>query len=132
MFAGTEFSTSGLLNSDTATGAAMSSTGAAAGAGVNGSPYSIVVTNATGTGLTNYTISYVNGQLAVTPATLTVTAGNTNRPYGAANPVFTASYLGFVNGDTTSVLDRNPGADHERDHSQSVGSLCDHQHARHC
>ena len=109
VFAGTEFSTSGLLNSDTATGAAMSSTGAAAGAGVNGSPYSIVVTNATGTGLTNYTISYVNGQLAVTPATLTVTASNTNRPYGAANPAFTAIYTGFLNGDTAAVLSGTPG-----------------------
>ena len=82
VFAGTEFSTGGLLNSDTVTSASLSSTGAAAGAGVNGSPYSIGVTNAAGTGLTNYTISYINGTLTITPVTLTVTANNTNRNYG--------------------------------------------------
>jgi hypothetical protein len=108
VFAGTEFSTSGLLNSDTVTGASLSSPGAVAGAAVNGSPYNIMVTNAVGTGLTNYTISYVNGQLTVTPVTLTVTANSTNRIYGAANPAFTASYNGFVNGDTVSVLSGSP------------------------
>ena len=41
-------------------------------------------------------------------AALTVTANNTNRIYGAANPVFTASYSGFVNGDTTGVLSGAP------------------------
>jgi len=107
-FAGTEFSTSGLLNSDAVTGASLSSTGAAAGANVSGSPYSIVVTNAVGTGLTNYTISYVNGTLSVGSVVLGSAANNTNRLYGATNPVFTASYSGFVNGDTVSVLSGAP------------------------
>ena len=107
-FAGTEFSTSGLLNSDTVTGASLSSMGAAAGAAVNGSPYSIGVTNAVGTGLTNYTISYVNGQLTVTPVLLTVMANSTNRLYGAINPAFTVTYSGFVNGDTANVLNGMP------------------------
>src|ERR1019366_1681557 len=39
---------------------------------------------------------------------LTVTANSTNRVYGAANPVFTASYSGFVNGDTVAVLHGAP------------------------
>jgi hypothetical protein len=107
-FVGTEFSTSGLQNHDTVTSASLSSTGAVAGASVNGSPYSIVVTNAVGTGLTNYTISYVNGQLTVSSAVLAVTANSTNRLYGATNPVFTASYNGFLNGDTASVLSGTP------------------------
>ena len=33
-----------------------------------------------------------------------MTANNTSRALGAANPAFTASYSGFVNGDTTAVL----------------------------
>ena len=43
---------------------------------------------------------YVNGTLTVGQATLTVTAANANRAYGAANPTFTASAIGAVNGDT--------------------------------
>jgi hypothetical protein len=35
---------------------------------------------------------------------LLVTANDTNRSYGVANPVFTASYSGFVNNDDASVL----------------------------
>ena len=107
-FAGTEFSASGLWNQDTVTGASLSSTGAAAGASVNGSPYNIVITNAAGTGLTNYSIGYVNGQLTVSAAALGVTANNTNRLYGAANPAFTVTYSGFLNGDTAGVLSGAP------------------------
>ena len=109
VFAGTEFSVGGLLNTDKVTSASLSSSGAAAGAAVSGSPYSIVVTNAVGSGLTNYNISYVNGQLTVTAAALIVAASNTNRVYGAANPAFTWSYNGFVNGDTTNVLSGSLG-----------------------
>ena len=56
----------------------------------------------------NYSFTFVNGNLAVTPATLTVTADNTNRIYGAANPAFTVNYTGFVNGENTSVLSGAP------------------------
>jgi hypothetical protein len=37
-------------------------------------------------------------------ATLTVTAKNQSKAYGAALPTLTASYTGFVNGDTTNSL----------------------------
>ena len=40
----------------------------------------------------------------ITKAPLGVTANSTNRSYGATNPVFTASYSGFVNNETTGVL----------------------------
>ena len=47
-----------------------------------------------------------NGTLVVGNAALTVTANNTNRIYGAANPAFTArNYSGFVNGDTASSVE---------------------------
>src|SRR5208282_543813 len=98
----------GLLNGDSVSSASLSSVGSAAVAAVAGSPYSIVITNAAGNGLTNYTISYVNGILTVNAAQLGVSANNTNRAYGATNPVFTVSYNGFVNGDTTSVLSGSP------------------------
>lgn len=52
----------------------------------------------------NYAITFVAGNLAVTPAPLTVTADNKTRPFGAANPAFTASYAGFVNGDGPGSL----------------------------
>ena len=35
-----------------------------------------------GTGLSNYTISYVTGTLTVNPATLTITANNDSKTYG--------------------------------------------------
>jgi hypothetical protein len=41
---------------------------------------------------------------SVTPATLTVTANNATRVYGAADPTFTDIITGFVNGDSASVL----------------------------
>ena len=107
-FAGTEFGVSGLVKGDSVSVASLSSAGAAAGAGVAGSPYSIVITNAVGNGLTNYTISYVNGLLTVNAAALGVSANNTNRAYGATNPVFTVSYNGFVNGDGMNVLSGAP------------------------
>jgi hypothetical protein len=47
----------------------------------------------------NYIITYVSGTLKVTPALLTVTADDKNRPYSLANPALTASYSGFVNGE---------------------------------
>ncbi|MFN8512899.1 MAG: MBG domain-containing protein [Chloroflexia bacterium] len=60
----------------------------------------------TASGLTsaNYTISYVAGTLTVNQAPLTITAQDKSRAFGAANPSFTASYSGFVLGQTASVL----------------------------
>lgn len=65
-FAGTEFTTNGLVNSDVVTKVTLSSPGAAAGAVVTGSPYAIAVANAVGSGLSNYAIRYVPGSLTVT------------------------------------------------------------------
>ena len=42
--------------------------------------------------------------VVVNPASLTITANNASRVYGAANPSFTASYAGLVNGDTSAVV----------------------------
>ena len=50
----------------------------------------------------------VSHSIVVTSAVLAVTANNASRAYGAANPTFTPSYSGFVNGDTSSVLSGAP------------------------
>ena len=70
-FAGTEFTSSGLLNSDAVSSVTLTSAGS--GTGATSGSYSIVPIAATGTGLSNYTISYINGTLTVIPAN-TITA----------------------------------------------------------
>ncbi len=112
-FAGTEFTASGLVNADTVTSVTLTSAGAAATATVAGSPHAIVPSAAAGTGLGNYSISYVNGALTVNPKTLTITANNRTKVYGDvltfAGTEFTAS--GLVNADTvTSVTLTSAGA----------------------
>ncbi len=62
-----------------------------------------------GSAAANYTLTQPSLTANITAAPLTVTAGNTNRIYGAANPAFIASYSGFVNGDTGSVVQGAPG-----------------------
>ncbi|MBI3893979.1 MAG: HYR domain-containing protein, partial [Candidatus Wallbacteria bacterium] len=53
---------------------------------------------------TNYAITFVKGTLTITKIPLTVTANAATRGYGQPNPTFTASYAGFVNGDTSASL----------------------------
>ena len=48
----------------------------------------------------NYSFSFVPGTLTIGQATLTVTAANASRAYGAANPTFSASATGALPGDT--------------------------------
>ena len=67
-----------------------------------------IVPSVTGVSLVNYIVNAVNGTLTVTRAVLTVTASNATRPYGAANPAFTYSITGFLNGDTQSVVSGAP------------------------
>ncbi|NLC83128.1 MAG: hypothetical protein GX748_18285, partial [Lentisphaerae bacterium] len=53
----------------------------------------------------NYDLTYVGANLTITPAPLTVTADGKTKAYGAALPTLTASYAGFVDGDTADGLD---------------------------
>jgi hypothetical protein len=62
-FTGAEFTPAGLLNSDTVTSVTLSSDGAVSTA-ASGS-YSILASNAVGTGLGNYLIGYTSGTLTV-------------------------------------------------------------------
>jgi hypothetical protein len=52
----------------------------------------------------DYAISYVGGELSVTPAPLLIIADDQIQPDGAPLPGLTASYVGFVNGDTAANL----------------------------
>ncbi len=70
----TAFTTTVLSNSDTVTSVTLTSAGAAAGATVAGSPYTITPSAPVGTGLANYSIAYQTGNLTVNPAPLTITA----------------------------------------------------------
>ena len=47
-----------------------------------------------------YDISYVNAELTITPAMLTVTANGASRSYGQANPTLSGTVTGFVGSDT--------------------------------
>src|SRR5207245_2202947 len=94
----------GFVNGDSAssltTGPAVSTT-ATASSHVSGSPYAITAAGAVDA---DYTISYAPGALTVTPVGLTITADSKTKAYGAALPALTASYAGFVNGDTPASL----------------------------
>ena len=62
----------------------------------------------TPTDTTDYTTANGSVTLSVNSARLTVTAVNISKIVGTANPTFTASYSGFVNGDTAAVLSGSP------------------------
>ena len=78
----------------------LTSTGAAANATVGSYAIAVSVGSFAATG---YAIAFQNGTLTVTPQTLTYTANAHARLYGAANPAFSGTVSGFVNGDTLAT-----------------------------
>ncbi|HXQ15508.1 MAG TPA: YDG domain-containing protein [Caulobacteraceae bacterium] len=102
--AGTEFGVNGLFANDTVTSVSLASNGAAASAQVSGSPYPIIASAAVGTGLSNYTITYLAGVLTVTARPITVAADNLLRLEDEPNPplTFTVTMGNLVNGDSLS------------------------------
>jgi hypothetical protein len=86
----------------------LASVGSVATASVAGSPYAITIGNARGGtfNASNYTLSYVEGALSVTPAGLTITARNQSKEYGN---VFTFggtefTSVGLLNGDAINSV----------------------------
>ena len=69
----------------------------------------------------NYEFSYTAGKLTVTKAALSAKAGDASRIYGAANPAFTISYEGFLNGDTEASLSTKPTATTTASAASAVG-----------
>ncbi len=96
-FAGTEFTTSGLVNGDTVTSATLSSAGAANTAIVGS--YGIAASAAIGTGLSNYAISYTGGMLTVTERTA--------QPDPASEAILRNSNIGPVDNDKFCSLTDN-------------------------
>ena len=87
------------MGGDSVTGVTLSSAGAAAAAAVNGGkPYTLNVSAAVGSGLSNYTIGYVAGSLTVTPAPLSLQ----NAVYGSTTTASTIDGALWVvlNGDS--------------------------------
>jgi len=103
----TLFTSTNLQNGETigSVTLAVSGNGGALNATVSGSPYTITPSAATGGtfNANNYTITYFTNTLTVNRAALSVTANNTNRPYGAPNPIFTDTIVGLVSGDNITA-----------------------------
>ena len=108
VFDGSEFSADGLINGDTVTSVALTSAGAAPTAGVLGSPYPIVASDAVGTGLGNYAFSYVDGALVIARAGSTTVVAFETGPYVYRGSEFGATDLvtgvGGLNASVPVVL----------------------------
>lgn len=74
--------------------------GTAAAAPAGGYPTSVSATASR----QGYRLALIDGAVTVARAPLTVSADDTSRRYGAANPAFTARYSGFVLGDDATGL----------------------------
>jgi hypothetical protein len=96
------FTVSGLQFSDTQASVLNGALARLSGETVVGGPYAI--TQGTLAVNTNYTINFSGSALTIAPAPLSVTAEAKTKTFGTADPVFTVTYVGFVNGETQSVL----------------------------
>src|SRR5262249_31729437 len=111
----TDFSVTGLKNSDTVDSVTLSSAGAAATATfvAPGPTYPITIGSASGTGLSNYIISYTPGTLTITRAALTVAAHRASNPYGdtytfdTTTPSTDFSVTGLKNSDAVDTVELN-------------------------
>jgi hypothetical protein len=71
----------------------------------------------------NYTIVYVNGNLSITPATLTVTASDESMVYGSSSlPALAVTYSGWANGDGPASLTTAASATTTATAASSVGT----------
>lgn len=61
-----------------------------------------------GSAVENEELTYVDGTLTIVKAPLTISAGSYTKKQGEENPEFTATYSGFKNGETASVLTKQP------------------------
>jgi mucin-19 len=98
---GNGVSFAGFENGEDATdlGGALAYGGAAQGA-INAGSYALTLSGLTSD---NYVLSYQPGTLTVNKAALTVVADDASRLYGDANPTFTTSLTGFVNGEDATI-----------------------------
>jgi hypothetical protein len=76
-----------------------------AGAPVHAGTYTVLASFA---GSQDYTSASASGTFIIAPAPLSITADNKTMTYGGPLPTLTASYSGFVNGDTAASLTSPP------------------------
>ncbi len=104
---GLTYSISGFVNGDTAdvvSGAAILTCPATVSSGVGSYPISVAATALSAANYDFPSENLLSSTLTVTPAPLTITADNQSTVYEAPTPDLTASYSGFVNGDTPDDL----------------------------
>ena len=103
-FSGNEFTFSVLVAGDAVSSVSFLCSGVSSSSPV--SNYSITPSSAVGTGLSNYSITYMDGQMSVTKVPLTVTANNASMVYGDAIPSFSyrVDESMLKNGDAASVV----------------------------
>jgi filamentous hemagglutinin family protein len=93
-----------LYSTDTVTGATQAF-GSKDVLGTSGSSLSVTgYTVNDGNGGHDYTVTSNTATGTITPAPLGIAANSAARPYGDANPAFSATYTGFKNGETTAAL----------------------------
>ena len=118
------FTTVGLRPGDSVTSVMLASTGAAAPATVGGSPYAIVPSAASGTGLDKYAITYVEGSLTVAKRALTISGAVANDKFydGTASATVDysgASLSGVIGGDAVTIHSSGSSASFD---SASIGA----------
>jgi hypothetical protein len=87
--------------------ASLTATTRVAGENVGTYAYTGGTVALSGTATGNYAgANFVPGGsvLNISPASLSITANDASRPFGSANPAFSASYSGFVFGETPTAL----------------------------
>ena len=79
-------------------------------------------TSCSGAAAPNYTFSYAEGTITVTPALVTVTAPSGSMTYGATVPAIAPAYSGWVNGEGPSVLTTAPTCSTAATSASGVGT----------
>lgn len=114
-FTPTEFTTDGLVLSDSVDSVALTSAGSVADSPVADSPYAIDPGAPEGTGLDNYDITLISGALTVNPAPLTITALDQlkieGREFSFLGDEFLAGEFAVPGDTVTSVTLESEGAD---------------------
>ena len=95
------FSTSGLIAGDQVSGVDLASLGSVFNAGVGN--YAIAASNAQGTGLGNYDITYGNGTLTIDKAALTIIASDASKTAGQVANLSGFTTAGLVAGTRSAV-----------------------------
>ncbi len=90
----------GLVNNDTFDSTTVSYSASGDSTSNVGNAYTITPSAWSSAAAGNYAITYVNGNLTINQASLTITADDQSMTYGGSLPTFTATPTGLVNNDT--------------------------------